>query len=685
MITPTEETLGLKDRLLLRALLAGLHLLRRGRSIDGLHHSLDTLFRLMPRGLGLHYTLGVIYEREGRTDEAAQAYTRAVEETPDMANAHNALGKILIARSRPREAVPHLRRAIALDGGLAEAHSHLGRALAGLGRLPEARLHFERAIACKSGYVEAHNYLGQLFERLNRPSQAIESYRHALELDPAMADTHFNLGCALQMTAQFDDAIRHFEKAAALRPGFATVHNNLGASLQSLGRSLEACVQFEKALANDPGFAEAHHNLGWALQRLGRTDEALVHLERAVVLNPRFSELHHSLGVVLMQLGRFGEAYRAIERAIEIEPGRTAFYLSLSDCRRFDASNRHFKCLQKLGKSLERLPLDQQVERHFAMGKICDDVKEHRRSFGHWAEGNALKRRQVNYDEAATLGLFRRIEATFTREVMNGNPGQGDPSPVPTFIVGMPRSGTSLVEQVLAAHPKVFGAGEMGSIEQSLPVGFPECMNTLAAAELGRMGADCVQRLKAVAPASAECITDKLPANFLYAGLIRLMLPNARIIHVVRNPVDTCLSGYSRLFTSPQPYAYNLAELGRYFQAYDSLMAHWRSVLPDGMMLEVRYEDLVTNMESAVRRILGHCGLEWDPACLAFHATNRPVRTSSVYQVRQPVYRTSVGRWRHYGRLLDPLFEALGPRLAGDSGAPFGGKAAGVAPGIRIA
>ncbi len=633
----------------------------------------------------MHYALGVICEREGRMDEAAKAYARAIEETPDSANAHHALGKIWLARSRFREAVPHLSRAVELDGGFTEAHNHLGRALAGLGRLPAARLHFERAIASQPGYVEAHHHLGQLFERLNRPSQAIECYRRALDLDPAQADTHFNLGCALQRTAQFDGAIRHFEKAAALQPGFAAAHNNIGASLQSLGRSAEACAHFEKALAKDPGFAEAHHNLGWALQRLGRTDEALVHLERAVALNPRFAELHHSLGVVLMELGRFDEAYRAIERGIEIEPGRTAFYLSLSDCRRFDTSNRHFKALQKLGKSLERLPLDQQVEWHFTMGKICDDLKEHRRSFGHWAEGNALKRRQINYDEAATLGLFQRIEAAFTREVMNGSPGQGDPSVVPTFIVGMPRSGTSLVEQMLAAHPKVFGAGEMGSLEPSLPACFPECMDTLGAGELGRMGADCMRRLRASAPASAERITDKLPANFLYLGLIRLMLPKARIIHVVRNPVDTCLSCYSRLFTSPQPYAYDLAELGRYFQAYDSLMTHWRSVLPDGMMLEVRYEDLVADMETAVRRILRHCGLEWDPACLSYHATKRPVRTSSVYQVRQPVYRTSVGRWRHYGSLLDPLFEALGPRLAGDSGAPFDGKAAEVAPAIRVA
>jgi hypothetical protein len=243
---------------------------------------------------------------------------------------------------------------------------------------------------------------------------------------------------------------------------------------------------------------------------------------------------------------------------------------------------------------------------------------------------------------------------------------------VPLFILGMPRSGTTLVEQILASHSEVFGAGELRTFERSVggldgpdgaPASFPEGVASLSAEQFRRLGAIYVE---GVAPmASAQRITDKMPLNFLFIGLIHLALPNARIIHTRRDPVDTCLSCFSTLFTGEHRVAYELGELGRYYRAYERLMAHWRGVLPMGVMLEVTYEDLVADFDREARRIVAHCGLEWEDACFDFHLTRRPVRTASAAQVRQPIYKSSVGRWRPYKHLLRPLLEALAVDLPG--------------------
>jgi hypothetical protein len=239
----------------------------------------------------------------------------------------------------------------------------------------------------------------------------------------------------------------------------------------------------------------------------------------------------------------------------------------------------------------------------------------------------------------------------------------------------MPRSGTTLVEQILASHPKVFGAGELPDIAKAVarlsgtdgaPQGFPEVVSSMTGEQLRQLGASYVSAIQALAP-KAERITDKMPNNFRLAALIHLALPNARIIHTRRHPVDTCLSCFSLLFAGDHPYSYDLAELGRYYRAYEALMEHWRDILPEGVMLEVQYEDITADLDAQARQIVAHCGLEWDDACLAFYKTQRPVRTASAAQVRQPIYRTSVGRWRPYKDLLGPLIEALGVDVASRS------------------
>ena len=378
------------------------------------------------------------------------------------------------------------------------------------------------------------------------------------------------------------------------------------------------------------------------------------------------AEAHCNLGIVLKDLGHLDEARRQITKAIELAPRKAVFHFNLTDTKRMTAADPSLTAIEGLAREIDTLPADEQMHLHFALGKAYDDIGERDRSFSHLLAGNALKRRQAGYDEAGTLALFKRIQAVFIPELVKDKGAVGKAGKDPIFILGMPRSGTTLVEQILASHRQVFGAGELDLFEQATAdlVGkgaFPEAVERLSAEDLEHLGRHYLAGLQAKAQGATR-ITDKMPRNFLFCGLIHLALPDARIIHTRRDPIDTCLSCFSKLFSRGHPYAYDLAELGRYYRGYEALMEHWRQVLPEGTLLEVRYEDVVADLEGQARRMLAFCGLEWDDACLAFHRTERPIRTASAVQVRQPIYQTSVGRWRPDADLLKPLTDELRPQ-----------------------
>jgi hypothetical protein len=317
-------------------------------------------------------------------------------------------------------------------------------------------------------------------------------------------------------------------------------------------------------------------------------------------------------------------------------------------------------------RSESPMPYKKAIFLHFALGKGFDDVGDYDRAFPHFIEGCKLKRATFEYDAEQMTQHFSDIMRIFNQATMERLRGGGDPSRLPFFVLGMPRSGTTLTEQIIASHPDVHGAGELldlMTIAQRDVAGmgavFPNNIPALDQAGLGAWGADYVAGLHRRAP-DAGRITDKMPANFLAIGLIHMMLPNAKIIHVNRNPVDTCLSCFMQLFSSRQEQIYDLAELGRYYVDYARLMGHWRSVLPAGAFLDVQYEDIVADQETQARRMIAFCGLDWNDACIDFHKSKRSIRTASVTQVRQPIYKSSVERWRPYEKFLGPLLDALG-------------------------
>ena len=640
-----------------------------------------------------HHLLGLTAHQSGNLAHAVEHLRRACELAPGNAPFHANLAEMCRLAGRADDAITFGERALQLDPDHADAHSNLGIALYERGDFAAAILHYERAIALKPGFAQAHSNLGNALRAVKRAEDAVPHYRRAIELRQEFGDAWNNLGTTLRDLKRYDEAEAAYRRSLALKPDDPGTLNNLALCLNDLGRLDEAEAALRRSLAIegssgqtllylatflvdrhqpddaerllarvralDGDTADVHNLLGRIALERNDPKGALAHHRRALELKPDLADALNNLGNALRELGRLDEARAAYVRALAVDPGLTGGYFNYADSVTFTAADPHLAAMEALCAGTAPLSATDRIRLQYALAKAYADLNDHRRSFECLLRGSRLKRSRVSYDETASLAFFDRIEAAFTREVVEGKaPLGGDPSPVPIFVMGMPRSGTTLVEQILASHPRVFGAGELGTLSDVAGIAYPDVVATLDAAALTDIGRRYVAELRKRAP-DVPHITDKMPSNFYYAGLIYLALPNAKIVHTVRDPVDTCVSCFSKLFTTEQGHTYDLAELGRYYRRYQALMAHWRRVLPPGTILDVSYEDVVADLEGQARRILAHCGLGWDERCLAFYRTERPVRTASASQVRQPIYRTAIGRGRIYEEFLGPLLDAL--------------------------
>jgi tetratricopeptide (TPR) repeat protein len=562
------------------------------------------------------------------------------------------------------------RRVLASDPGLAEAHYDLGTVLRGLGRAEEALHACRRCIELRPHSADAHNSLGAALKQLGRTEEALAAYREAVALSPDFAEVHYNLGIALSELGRPQEAEQAFRRAIALQPDFAYAHNNLGVVLQEQGRLAESVLACRRAIELMPDCASAYSNMGTALKEAGLNEEALALYDRAASFRtPGFeSPLGHK-AQLLMELGRETEAAAVVEQALAVNPRSGTAWLLRSELKRFAAGDPEIQAMEDLLASAQAGAMrgSDRVNLEFALGKAWLDAGDAQRAFAHFDEGNRRKRATISYDASSASQRMAAIAQAFTPALLEHFRGAGDPSSQPVFVVGMPRSGTSLVEQILASHPQVHGAGELplvqdlvdGSLAAALrPGAYPEALADLAAPELSRLGRAYAEHAAALSQGRRH-VVDKMPTNFQHAGLIHLMLPNARIIHCRRDPVDTCLSCYTKNFRSGLRFCFDQRELGTLYRDYQALMQHWRGLLPPERFLEVEYEDIVADLEREARRLIAFCGLEWDERCLSFHATRRQVRTVSTNQVRRPIYRGSVGRWRPYAAYLSPLLAAL--------------------------
>lgn len=611
--------------------------------------------------------LGNVLQALGRPDEAETCYRRALILDPDNADIHNNLGSAVYALEKLEEAVQHYSRALALRADFAQACFNLAGASMKLGRSDHAVSLYKRALAIDPEYAQAHNGLGYSLQICGNLKGAISCYKRAIAIDPNYAEAQYNLGSVYQEQDLISEAAQCYQCTLALNPQHAKAHNNLGYTLLVRGETENAVSYFRRAVAIDPKYPDAFNNLGYALQEQGKFDESNSCYERALLLNPNYAEAHNNIGNILKEEGKFDDAASRYDHAIAIKPDLALAHFNRADIKIFRQGDAELSALERLSEKSDAMPPRAAQYIHFALAKALDDIGDYPRAIEHLLKGNALARKLITYNEESTAKFIQRVSAAFDNGIFTRLREAGDPSRVPIFIVGMPRSGTTLLEQILASHPQVQAGGEMLHFDAAIKITlesdqlaafYPECVSKLDADCFRQIGKEYLSRLPELLDGKTR-FTDKLPGNFLNIGLIRLALPNARIIHAVRDPLDTCVSCYTKLFRQGQEFSYDLGELGRYYRRYAELMDHWRAAVPGDAILDVAYEDLVEDLEGQCKRIVEHCNLSWDDRCLRYYKTQRSIDTASAVQVRNPIYRGSIGRWRRYEALISPLSKEL--------------------------
>jgi tetratricopeptide (TPR) repeat protein len=613
---------------------------------------------------GLHWQLLAAALRHQGKDALAEL-TAAVRYSPDDPVAHLNLGNALGRLGRLEGAMECYANALAIRADFAEAHNNLSDVQLELGRFAEAAQSGRRALEINPHYAEAHQNLGKALARLGHFVESAASCRHALEIKPDFAEAHNSLGNALLQLARSDDAVACFRRALAIDPDFAEAHVNLANALRSVGRLDEAVAGYRRALEISPYFVAAHTELGTALRLQQRTDECEVSCQRALALEPNSTAPLAVLAELRADSGRFIEAEQLFKRVVAMEPGSVEGWAGLARLRRMTpVDGAWLAAVQRLAQ--QRLPPPRELLLRYAMGKYFDDLRDFEHAFHHYRRANQLAKQCGPVHDRTQLTrsvdlIVRSHDAGWIGS--ERHPANGSRRPV--FIVGMPRSGTTLAEQILASHPAVFGAGELsywGARSAALITGATAASATVAGtlalnvsdATLAGLASGYLSLLQRLSP-DAERVVDKFPANFLFLGFMHAALPRARIIHLQRNPIDTCLSIYFQHFEAANTYANDLEDLAHYYREYRRLMHHWRGVLPAGAILDVPYEGLVADLPRWSREMLTFIDLPWDARCLEFHRTARTVVTASRWQVRQRIDNSSVGRWRHYEKFLGPL------------------------------
>jgi tetratricopeptide (TPR) repeat protein len=579
---------------------------------------------------------------------------------PELAEAHRNLGSALLETGDSEAAIHSLQRAIELRPDFARAVTQLGRALTVAGRGVEAIPHYERLLE-RDPRAETLDEYATLLAGLGRYQASASCYRDLLERTPRDARLHANLGHVLHCLGDFRAAIEHCRRAIELEPRLPEGHLHLGNSLLALNALYEADAAYRTGLEIAPDHAALHTAHAMAERAVGRLADAEASTRRALALRPGAADTLALLGSLAIDRGRFDEAEDLLRKALAVDPELPEALASLAMLRKMSPADVPWRDAAErvLGRGL---PVAHAINLHHALGKYYDDVEDRDAAFQHHRMGNELAHRsRLRYDRADMTQRVTRTLAAFDRIALAALSPGGIASELPVFVVGMPRSGTSLTEQILASHPQVHGAGEL------LYWIFAADAERAASAEqraatIKELGRAYLEGLATQAP-DASRVVDKLPVNFRNIGLIHAALPGARFIHLERNSLDTCLSIYFQGFSAAHPYATDFGDLAHYYHEYRRVMAHWRTVLPPQTLLEVRYEDLVDDPEGWSRRMVAHIGLPWDPRCLEFHRTDRPVLTASNWQVRQPIGRGSVGRWRRYERFIGPLRAALGDEL----------------------
>ncbi|HLN26326.1 MAG TPA: tetratricopeptide repeat protein [Gemmataceae bacterium] len=629
-----------------------------------------TALRLWPDYPEAHCNLGLALQGLGRHAEAAEQFHRALRLRPDFAAAHNNLGITLRELSQFDDALDHFRRAVELAPDYPPARTNLGQVLLDRSLPEEALPHCQEAVRLQPDLAPAHHNLGNVLRALGRLVDARSAYLEAIRLDANLAISHAHLGLVLQQDGQLGDALIWLKQAVELEPSNPGFWEYLAELHMELEEFAEAIPCWERALALEPERPSAHSGLGWALHEEGRPAEAGEHYRTALRLRPDFAAARMSLGGLHEEIGELAEAETAFREALDMQPTFALPHARLATLLRGKLSEADLSALE--GRLADpQLADGPRARLLFALGHVLDGRGEFARAADCLQLANALtlelaRKQKREYVQVEHERFVDKLLLAFGPEFFTRALGAGLHTRRPVFVFGLPRSGTTLIEQVLASHSQVFGAGELRLARQTFEA-IPSilggsdaplvCVPNLDHAAISRLAEQYLKGLRALDCKPVERVVDKMPDNYMYLGLLAALFPQATFIHCRRDLRDVAVSCWMTDFRSIR-WANDPEHIASRFRQYRRLMEHWQTVLP-APVHEVVYEQLIDDFETEARGLLAACGLEWEPACGRFHETARPVRTASVTQVRQPLYRQGLARWKHYEVTLADLFARL--------------------------
>ena len=619
-----------------------------------------------PEDVNMIALLGATLLKSGQMADAEMFLWQTIQLAPSFAKPHEDLGYLLVEQGRPEEALPILRTATRLDPSLERAHLYTGKALALLGKGKEADVAFEKSFelnpVSKTLAIAAEHQLA------GRLEEAKALYGDVLRADAENVDALRMMGTIAFTESRPADAERYLRQSVALAPDFVGAIIDLAQVLKDEGRFEEAISNFRRAIELEPGNVKAQFLLGSALAPSALTYEAIEAYQRALELRPSHVGAHLGLGHVLKTVGRQKEAVDSYRECIRLRPDNGATYWSLANLKTYNLSSAD---IEEMVSQLEDGDVNKESEVNFlfALAKATEDRKDFDLAWQYYEKGNAERRMTEYYDPVRAEVINDKVIETFDAELLAKLGGQGHADPAPIFVLGLPRSGSTLIEQILASHSQVEGTSELPYVGHAMNslnlnradgINYPEAVRELGANNLKLLGQKYLRDAQMHRTEGAPRFIDKMPNNFPSVGFINLILPNAKIIDARRHPLDSCLSCYRQLFARGQPFTYDLTDIGEYFLEYQRLMDHWHEVLP-GQVLTMQYEDVVQDFETQVRRLLDFCDLPWEESCVRFYETDRPVRTASSEQVRQPVHSKSINFWRNFEDKLDELITVLEP------------------------
>jgi len=638
-------------------------MLRSGRAATA-EKQLRALQSQAPGDVNTLWSLGVALLDQDKVQAAIETLERTVAAAPQFWRARTDLARAYRIAGRLEAAREELRCVVAAAPALDAAWLAYGDLLVDLENYPDARLAYERA-RLSDPYAKQIEQATEALVAEDRKSAEI-IFRGILKHDPSHVGAVCGLAAISLTVSRGNDAVRLLRHALKQSAHLPLAWRGLCQALVDLGRLPEAESAVRRLLKIEPENPRNWVLLGSVLTRLMRQADAVPVFEEAARLSPNEVRIVLSIGHLHKTLGNRHKSEEAYKRCLNIDPGFSEAYWSLADLKNYTFSDAEILAMRALVKGEGGEDSDQ-AQLHFALGRAYEHKKDYPTAFKHYVIGNTRRRKTVPFDIAVFERKSRRVRECFSAKFFAERVGAGYGDPAPIFVVGLPRSGSTLIEQILASHSSVEGTFELPNVltivrefDHADPQhdGYPEGVGRAGAEEFAALGERYIRETAPLRSGRPKFI-DKMPNNFSHIGLIQSMLPNATIIDVRRHPMDSCFSTYKQHFAEGQSFSYDLEDLGRYYRCYLSLMDHWEAVLP-GKVLQVRYEALVSDPENSIRRLLEHCGLDFEPGCLAFHETKRPVRTASAEQVRQPLYASGVGYWKNFETELEPLRRALG-------------------------